>query len=338
MRIMVFDVPAENGGALSVLHEFYNEFKLDQENEYFFVLSMPELKEASNIKILRFPWIKKSWFHRLYFDYFIAPKLIIEYGIEKVLSLQNVLIPRTKVYQSVFIHNSLPFSDYRFRLNEDKLLWVYQNIIGKKIIKSIKKAKHIIVQTNWIKKKIVDKFNIYDKKVEVRQAKIEIDIKFQYQETSNSLSTFFYPASGMIFKNHKVIVDACLKLKQEGVDNYRVIFTLTGDENRVIKDLYNLVKNKQLPIEFIGSIKRDEVFKLYTRSILIFPSFIETVGLPLIEAQMHNTPIIAANSDYSIEILNDYKRVQYFNYLDYTELSSIMAHFIGRSEHVLEKV
>ena len=39
MRIMVFDVPAESGGALSVLHEFYNEFKLDQENEYIFVLN-----------------------------------------------------------------------------------------------------------------------------------------------------------------------------------------------------------------------------------------------------------------------------------------------------------
>ena len=59
MRIMVFDVPAEGGGALSVLHEFYNEFKLDLENEYIFVLSLPELEETSNIKVYDFLGLKE---------------------------------------------------------------------------------------------------------------------------------------------------------------------------------------------------------------------------------------------------------------------------------------
>ncbi len=331
MRIMVFDVPAESGGALSVLHEFYNEFKLDQENEYIFVLSLPELEETTNIKVLRFSWIKKSWGHRLYFDHFIAPKLIKEYDIDQVLSLQNVIIPHTTVYQSVFVHNALPFSEYRFRLKEDKLLWVYQNIIGKNIIKSIKKADQVIVQTNWMKNKFVEKLNIYDEKIEVKQSKIDIEIKDHFRETKDSLSTFFYPASGVIFKNHKVIVDACLKLKEDGIDEYKVIFTLNGDENKQITELYNTVKDKQLPIEFVGSMKRDEVFGLYSKSILIFPSFIETVGLPLIEAQMHNTPIIAVRSDYSYEILTNYKNAHYFDCFSYTELSSRMGYFLTKS-------
>ena len=160
MRIMVFDVPAESGGALSVLHEFYNEFKLDQENEYIFVLSVPELKETSNIKIIRFPWIKKSWGYRLYFDHFIAPRLIKEYEIDQVLSLQNITIPRTKVYQSVFVHNALPFSEHRFSFVENRLLWVYQNIIGKNIMRSITKADHVIVQTRWMKKKCVEQLKV----------------------------------------------------------------------------------------------------------------------------------------------------------------------------------
>ena len=331
MRIMVFDVPAESGGALSVLHEFYNEFKLDQENEYIFVLSLPELEETSNIKVLRFPWIKKSWGHRLYFDHFIAPKLIKEYDIDQVLSLQNVIIPHTAVYQSVFVHNALPFSEYRFRLKEDKLLWVYQNIIGKNIIKSIKKADYVIVQTNWMKNRLVEKLNVYDEKIEVKQSKIDIEIKDKFRETKDSLSTFFYPASGVIFKNHKVIVDACLKLKEDGIDEYKVIFTLNGDENKQITELYNTVKDKQLPIEFVGSMKRDEVFGLYSKSILIYPSFIETVGLPLIEAQMHNTPIIAVRRDYSYEILTNYKNAYYFDCFSYTELSSKMGYFLTKS-------
>lgn len=313
MRIMVFDVPAESGGALSVLHEFYNEFKLDQENEYIFVLSLPELKETSNIKVLRFPWIKKSWGHRLYFDHIIAAKLIKEYDIDKVLSLQNVIIPHTAVHQSVFVHNALPFSEYRFRLKEDKLLWVYQNIIGKNIIKSIKKSDHVIVQTNWMKNIFVEKLNVYDEKIEVKQSKVDIEIKDQFRATKDSLSTFFYPASGVIFKNHKVIVDACLKLKENGINEYKVVFTLKGDENRNITKIYNLAKDNHLPIEFKGSISRERVFNHYTKSILLFPSYIETVGLPLIEARTHNTLILSSNSDYAHEVLNGYGKVEFFN-------------------------
>ena len=77
MNIMVFDVPAESGGALSVLKYFYSEYKADENNNYIFVVSKPEMKEAHNIKVLRYPWIKKSWLHRLYFDSLIAPKLKI---------------------------------------------------------------------------------------------------------------------------------------------------------------------------------------------------------------------------------------------------------------------
>ncbi len=329
MRIMVFDVPAESGGALTVLHEFYNEFKFDQENEYIFVLSLPELEETSKIKVIRFPWIKKSWGHRLYFDHFIAPKLIKEHKVDKVLSLQNMIIPHTKVYQSVFIHNALPFSEYRFKFMDDKLLWAYQNLIGKNIIKSIKKADYVIVQTNWMKGKLIEGHMANSNKIEVKRSKIDLSIKEQFLKTNESSSTFFYPASGVVFKNHKVIVDACLKLREEGIEDYKVIFTLSGNENKHIIELYNKVKVNQLPIKFVGSMTRDEVFQLYSQSILIFPSYIETVGLPLVEAQMHNTPIIVSNSDYSIEMLANYNNSYFFDPFCYTDLSSKMIMFLS---------
>lgn len=313
MRIMVFDVPAESGGALSVLHEFYNEFKLDHKNKYIFVLSLPELKETNHISVLRFPWIKKSWVHRLYFDHFIAPKLIREYEVDKVLSLQNITIPHTKVYQSILVHNALPFSEYRFSLKEDKLLWVYQNIIGKNILKSIKRAELVIVQTDWMKKKIVEQQIIDAEKIEIKRPKFDVELKEYFTATKDSLSTFFYPASGVVFKNHKIIIDACLKLKEDGISDYKVMFTLIGSENEHINELYNIVKKSGLPIEFIGSISRERVFNYYTKSILLFPSHIETVGLPLIEARTHNTLILASNSDYAHEILNGYGKVEFFN-------------------------
>jgi len=90
MRILVYDVAASSGGALTVLNSFYEEFCKDTKNEYIFVLSVCELKEQPHIKVLNFPWIKKSPLHRMYFDQVLAHKLVKKYHADKVLSLQNM--------------------------------------------------------------------------------------------------------------------------------------------------------------------------------------------------------------------------------------------------------
>ena len=81
MRIMVFDVPAESGGALTILNQYYDTAIKDKENDWVFVVSTPELKETDNVKVLNYPWIKKSWFHRLYFDKLVANKLVDKYNV-----------------------------------------------------------------------------------------------------------------------------------------------------------------------------------------------------------------------------------------------------------------
>lgn len=330
MRIMVFDVPAESGGALSILHEFYNESKKDVNNKYYFVISKPDLQETDNIRVLRFPWIKISWFHRLFFDYFIAANLIRKNKIDKVLSLQNIIIPNTNVFQSLFVHNALPFTDHRISFFEDKLLWVYQNILSKSIFSSIRKANEIIVQTQWMKNKCVEKLKLNESKVVVRTPSVDIKVNKFFNNTRCSYSTFFYPASGVIFKNHQVIIDACLKLQSEGIDNYKVIFTLRGDENKYVINLYRQIQKNQLPIEFIGSISREDVFDYYSKSVLIFPSVIETVGLPLIEATLHNTPILVSSCEYAYDLLGVNASVLYFDPWSAKELSDYMRKSIFR--------
>lgn len=313
MNIMVFDVAAESGGALSVLEDFYDEYKVNKNNNYIFVLSKPELEETENIKVIRFPWIKKSWFHRMYFDYFIAYKLIKRYKTDEVLSLQNIIIPHTDIYQTVYVHNSLPFVDYRFLITENSLLWTYQNILSRIIYNSIIKADKVIVQTNWMKKACVEKLKVNEFKIEVMPPKINIEVKKYFKPTHDSLTTFFYPASSVAFKNHKLIIEACLKLQSEGIEGYKVVLTLYGNENKNISSLFKITKENKLPITFIGNISREQVFDYYSKSTLIFPSYIETVGLPLIEAKIHRTPILASDCPFSHEILDGYQNTYFFD-------------------------
>lgn len=326
MNVMVFDVPAESAGALSILSDFYNEIieNKDKSINWVFVLSSPTLQDAENIKVLNFPWIKKSWFHRIFFDHLIANRLAAKYRIDKIVSFQNILVPHTKVKQIVYMHNSLPFVEHRFRFNENRLLWIYQNIIGRMIIKSIKKADKTIVQADWIKRACLDKTGVQEDKVIVVPPKVKIAISEYFSPEKESTKTFFYPASGFSYKNHQLIVDACRMLKDKDVNDYKVILTLKGDESSEIAELYNIVTEERLPVEFIGSLDRKDVFAMYSKSILLFPSYIETFGLPLLEARLHKGIVFASDSKFSHEILDGYVNAYFFNPFLKEELYRLM--------------
>lgn len=326
MNVMVFNVAAESSGALSILLDFYEDIKniKNQDVNWFFVLGLPGLDETDKIKVLRFPWIKKSWFHRLFFDNVIAPRLVKRYKIDKILSFQNVTIPHVKVEQTIYMHNSLPFVEHKFKIFENTKLWIYQNIIGRIIVKSIKKAKNTIVQSYWIKQRCLEKAKIPEDRITVIPPKLEIKVNEFYDYNSLPYNKFFYPATAFSYKNHSVIIDACKILLNKDVSNYSVLFTLTGQENSYSSNLFEEVNKNQLPIEFAGHLERDQVMKNYSKMILLFPSYIETFGLPLLEAKMHKDIIVASDCEFSNEILADYNNVIFFNHYNALELAEIM--------------
>ncbi|MFD1926924.1 glycosyltransferase [Sporosarcina siberiensis] len=333
MNILVINVPANSGGALSVLNDFYNQV-LNYEDKtvnWIFVISTPQLKENNNIKVLNFPWVKKSWGHRFYFDSMIAPILVKKYNVDKVFSLQNVNIPRISCEQILYVHQSLPFVDYKFNFKENKLLWMYQNVIGKRIISSIKKADKVIVQTEWMKNACIEKAQVKENKFQVISPEFNLYPKSFYKNIGESRNTFFYPANEMEYKNHLIIIKACIELKRHSVLDYKVLLTLNGNENEHISNLKKQVLKEQLPIHFIGSMTREEVFEMYTKSILLFPSYVETFGLPLLEAKLHNGVIFASDCPFSQEILKGYKNAYFFNPFNGEQLGDLMKEMLNNN-------
>ena len=318
MRIMVFDVPAEHGGALSILREYYEKAEKDTGNEWIFVVSKPEFSEKENIKVERLPWTKKSWFHRLYFDNFYSGKLVKKYNPDKILSLQNTLVRGNGVFQELYVHQSLPFTEKRFSLKENKKLWVYQNVISKFIISSSKKADSIIVQTKWMKKALAEKGRINEEKIktELPTAIIPEDAKY----IKGNEIIFFYPANGAVYKNHALIYKAVKLLKDKGYENFKVVLTLDGTQN---------IDDEIRPLfDFCGYLSKDKMDELYRKAALLFPSYVETVGLPMLEARGYGCPVIASNCAFSKEVLENYENAYFFNPFDEEDLCNKMEEFI----------
>lgn len=324
MKIVVFDVPASTGGALSILTDFYKEtisYK-NKKIEWHFILSTPEFKERRNVKIHNYPWIKKTWFHRLYFDYFYSKKIIKKLNPDKIISLQNTLIPSNK-NQILYVHQAIPFSKYKIKIRRNFKLWIYQNIISKIIFRSIKKADKIIVQTQWFKDACVTKTNINSNKVIVVNPRVpKIDIN-EFSLDQNPYR-FFYPASFELYKNHEVIFEAVKLLKMKNENNFEMILTIDEESIKKNKKLFKKYEKYDLPIKYAGQLSHSQVLNFYKSSVLVFPSYIETFGLPLIEAKKSNSIILVADEPYSREVLENYSNVYFFKAFDADVLSSYM--------------
>ena len=79
-----------------------------------------------------------------------------------------------------------------------------------------------------------------------------------------------------------------------------------------------------LPVECVGRLERERMEEYYKKAVLIFPSYLETVGLPLIEAQVYNTFILAADCEYAKESLEEYDKKVFFSINDHEELTNLM--------------
>ena len=157
---------------------------------------------------------------------------------------------------------------------------------------------------------------------------------FKYQRSSTT--TFFYPANDSIFKNHEVIIRACQILREIGEKDYSIVFTLNGNENEHINQLNNESDRCFLNILWLGNLPRDEVFKLYSKSILLFPSYIETIGLPIYEAISVGCPIIVADCKYAKDVAKGYNDVEFFDYYDAEKLADLMRKQIDISRSSLK--
>lgn len=209
MKILVNDVAASQGGAMSVLKDFYTYILNDEEckkHQWFFLLSGDYLDPMPHINILTFPEIKKSWLHRLKFDFYQIKKLIKQIDVDYVISLQNIMIWGIKQDQCVYIHQSIPFqTEKKFSVlkKKERLCAVYQNVIGFLIKQSAKRAKHVVVQTTWMKNAVSRLSKCELEKIAVvpflsESPKLELKKEGVFDK-----NIFFYPAFHSIYNSHQ---------------------------------------------------------------------------------------------------------------------------------------
>ena len=321
MRIVVNDIAASSGGALSILKSFYNyliKTEIGKKNEWIFLLSDKYIEEKDNIRVFVLDKIKKNWLSRLKFDLYSGKKIISKLEPDILFSLQNTIVFGLKCPQVLYMHQSIPFQKikkFSFFKNEERILAIYQHIISRLIKKSIQKADKTVVQTKWIRDKVIETTGISPHKIIDALPSIEDYTKHKKNKLFNKYD-FFYPAAKILYKNHQCIYDACAILSKKGIKDYHISLTIEG--NRSGDNIF-----------YLGKIPFELVLEKYNTSTLIFPSYIETVGLPLLEARQMGTIILSSDCPFSREVLDGYENVYFFDPFKPQQLARLMEKVIA---------
>lgn len=109
---------------------------------------------------------------------------------------------------------------------------------------------------------------------------------------------FLYVADGVAHKNHRRLIEAWRLLAQDGLCP-SLALTLGARDAALARELLDVAARHGLRVENFGELSREDMAGLYAQAgALVFPSFGESFGLPLLEAASAGLPIVAAELDY----------------------------------------
>ncbi len=329
-KIVVSAVNFTEGGPLSILKECleYLSTYLAGSYEIIALVNDERFFDYKNIKFYSFPRAKTSWPARLYYEYIYFLNFSKRIKPYLWLSLHDITSNVKSDIRAVYFHNPSPF--YKLSIKDVYLDPVFAlfNILYLYIYSiNIKKNNFIIVQQDCLR----NKFKQIAGAGQIIVAYPEISLKRKVYSMPETKNTFFYPAFPRVFKNFEIICRASERLIKMGVEDFQILFTISGGENRYARHIYNSYKHiKQ--IKFLGIKSREEVYELYNMtSCVIFPSRLETWGLPITEAKLFMKSILLADLEYAHETLGAYDKVKFFNPDDPTQLVDAMIGMINQT-------
>lgn len=316
MNIIVSAAALRTGGALTIYKQFlYHLSEFIKKNNYYIFIdkSMP----CPNIEGVKYIVVDVcGYVKRELFDWYLCAKILKEKGIEPdiVVSLQNTALKCLKnCKQILYYHQPLPFYSQKWNplKKEERTPFFYKYIYPYFVKTSLTKDIQVVVQIPFIKKEFCKLFQVPPKNVHVLFPDIEkIDMNtIESYNWQDDKIHFIYPAAGVSYKMHKTIIESLniIRFKSPIVlERIIVHFTLKISD---VPELYTLIKSYNLVanINFAGTIPHEELLSMYKgATALLFPSIIETLGLPLLEAAAFGLPILVSDLDYSREVIGKY--------------------------------
>ncbi len=322
-KILINATAWHTGGGRTLLNGFIKGLAQATENVTIFIDARfePVPKFSDNIE-----FVKVSRLKRFFIDFTINAQaksndLVIYVGnLPPVLrfTTKNVLL----ILSSRFFVDNVSFRGFGFKLTMQILLEkIYYNTF-------LHNVSGIIVQTSTMRRLL--KKSGFQKDIFVWPFDdIGEDASVFPTESNKEPSSFIYVASLLPYKNHKRLLLAWKNLKNAGID-VKLYLTLDQD-NKIARWMKNFVTANELNVTLLVNLKRQELIKYYQKTeALIYPSFFEAYGLPLIEAKKFKLKILASDIDYCWDFITP---DEFFNPYDVDSITRSVKRYLNIPEN-----
>ena len=282
---IIYAAGIHSGGGLFVINYLKKSMKVNEDIIYL----DERLKKDHFFNKFKVVIVKNNFFSKIYSEFKIKKQ--INEDIKEIVFL-NGLPPIFKYKSNVITYfqnaNILNFTNKFDKIISSNLLrsikfFFFKKNVNRWIVFSKSAEKEL--------KKFIYKRLIYKKKIHIQIGR---------KKREEKIYDFIYPANGASHKNHKNLIEAFIILSKLKIFP-RLLITLDEVDKIKLKIVYFRKKFK-LKIINKPDNNREKFLKNYNKSkALIFPSYSETLGLPLMEAQKFGIDILASNRNFAKE-------------------------------------
>lgn len=290
--VVVSAVNIRKGGTLGILRSCLQY--LSRRCGEFRVVALVhrrDLCEYPGVEYIEMPWCAKGWLRRLWAEYVTMHKISLELAegdsgrkVWMWLSMHDTTPRVVAEHREVYCQTAFPFMKPQFRdlFMDPKILlfslftrWAYRI--------NVHKNDFLIVQQDWFADAMSGMLGVSREKIRVIPPD-RAPLEYPARREEHSEKWFVYISTPDCHKNFETLCRAAELLEEEmGVGKFKVIISVRGDENRYARYLYGMWGQCR-SIDFKGFVNRQDLSGLYASAdCLVFPSRVESWGLPISE-------------------------------------------------------
>lgn len=310
-------------GALTILRQFIDNIPDDLN---IIVFKNPNVELASKSNVHYVPIDTVSWIKRQKWDNGglqnwcksnnISPSLII--------SLQNTGVKFDKnIPQLIYFHQVLTINDKRWNpfKSSERSYFFYREIYPWFIKQNLHSNTHFVVQIPSSKQRLSELLKIPKNRINVIAPDLKIGLKDEQNTPAidDGFIHLLFPGAFLIYKNHITLAKALKHIKEidpetsKRIRLHLTVHSSSFDSCRHLFKQYDILEN----ISLNGPVPYEEMLKMYqSMHCLVYPSYIESFGLPLLEAAYFGMPIIASDLPYAHDVVGKYEGTKFINHKD----------------------
>jgi glycosyltransferase involved in cell wall biosynthesis len=292
MHLAVDAVGNVGGGGLVVLRDTLKALLRENSVDRITVFSSPGIgildDVAHRVEIVEVEGAATSYVQRVAWYLDTCARKAREIGADILLCMNGMGWGISGVPAVHFVQQSLPFSPEAL----SRFSWsdrIKYSLVRKLTLFSIRRSACTVVQTPWMKSLVHARIGPHHRVEIVFPA--GVGEKEVGSASPPGPPKLLYVGSMSPHKNIEVMLEG-FGLLRKRIPSAEMILTIEARPGLTAPGL-----------SFVGQLSREDLFRTYSEAtLLVMPSLVETVGLPLVEAMSMGLPVLAADRPYARDV------------------------------------